>query len=563
MKKIVFCIFLFFFFFVAFGVSADTIGEKRLFYIDPSYDFAKREEVSAILVKKTEELYFYIDENWWNSAPQNEIYQKLSELGEEFHKTIYPKLTSVFGSEWKPGIDNDPVITVLFHPLREGAAGYFSSKDEYPRVLASNSNKREMVYLNSDYITSPLLKSFLAHEFVHLITFNQKEAIRNIKEDVWLNEARADYASTYLGYDDSFEGSNLQKRLEIFLNNPSDSLTDWRGEEADYGVINLFIQYLVDHYGVEILADSLHSSKAGIESINYALEKNGFKERFSDIFVDWTIAVFINDCNFGEKYCYLNKNLRNFSLSPQINFLPLSGKSSLSLTESIKNWTAKWYKIIGGRGTLEFVFSEEDDASFKVPYIIKDKNGSYHINFLDIDGKKEAKISIDNFGIENTALIFIPSLGISSENKTDRFFSFSWTSSIVKTQQEIDRIQQLLDKIAYLQAEIARIKAQISAILASRIGKNNPDCQIRNNLYYGLRNNQEVRCLQQFLKEQGPEIYPEGLITGNFFSLTLKAVIRFQEKYASEILHPLGLTRGTGYVGKRTRAKINELIARY
>jgi len=75
-----------------------------------------------------------------------------------------------------------------------------------------------------------------------------------------------------------------------------------------------------------------------------------------------------------------------------------------------------------------------------------------------------------------------------------------------------------------------------------------------------MTNNTEVRCLQEFLKSQGQSIYPEGLITGNFFSLTKQAVIRFQEKYADEILAPLGLRQGTGFVGPSTRQKINQLL---
>ena len=75
-----------------------------------------------------------------------------------------------------------------------------------------------------------------------------------------------------------------------------------------------------------------------------------------------------------------------------------------------------------------------------------------------------------------------------------------------------------------------------------------------------MRNNFEVRCLQEFLKSQGPEIYPEGLVTGNFLSLTKAAVTRFQEKYKAEILAPLGLEKGTGFVGSKTRTKINQLL---
>jgi len=81
-----------------------------------------------------------------------------------------------------------------------------------------------------------------------------------------------------------------------------------------------------------------------------------------------------------------------------------------------------------------------------------------------------------------------------------------------------------------------------------------------NDLYYGMMQNVGVRCLQEFLKNQGEAIYPEGLVTGNFLSLTQTAVIRFQEKYASEILAPLNLEKGTGYFGVLTRQVANRLL---
>jgi lysophospholipase L1-like esterase len=48
--------------------------------------------------------------------------------------------------------------------------------------------------------------------------------------------------------------------------------------------------------------------------------------------------------------------------------------------------------------------------------------------------------------------------------------------------------------------------------------------------------------------------------TNYFGLLTYKAVIKFQEKYAKDILDPWGFKKGTGYVGKTTLAKINELM---
>ena len=550
---------------IGFFVQAENLGENANFNIDPSYDISGRTQLTASLIKIAPKLYLYIDKTWWDSQDslkQNEILNILDSLSLEFENKIYPTLTRTFGSEWNPGIDGDSRITVLLQPMIKEAGGYFNSGDEYPRAQYPNSNQREMIYLNVEHLNSPILKSLLAHEFTHLITFNQKERTYGVSEEIWLNEARSEYAPALLGYDDIYEGSNLQRRVRNFLDRPTDSLTEWQGKFYDYGVLNIFTRYLVDIYGVEILTDSLKMKKTGIESLNAVLSKKSYIEDFSQIFVNWTIAILMNDCSVGLKYCYRSPNLTNFRIMPTVNFLPFSDQSTLSVISETKQWAGSWQKFIGGKGNLKLEFSGSPEINFKVPYMVEDSEENYSISFLQLDQNQKGEISISDWGTENTALIIIPSAEtkLSNFSNQELSYQFSWKVSTQNqtAKENLELIKKLLAQIEELKKQIAEVQAKINAILASR---GQVSCQkFENNLYYGMMENSEVRCLQEFLKIQGPEIYPEGLVTGSFLSLTQVALIRFQEKYASEILIPLGLQKGTGYVGPATRTKINQLL---
>ncbi len=76
---------------------------------------------------------------------------------------------------------------------------------------------------------------------------------------------------------------------------------------------------------------------------------------------------------------------------------------------------------------------------------------------------------------------------------------------------------------------------------------------------------EDVRRLQRFLNERGLTVKATGAGSpGNestlYGSFTANAVRRFQETYASTILTPLGLRRGTGLLGTSTIAFINQLL---
>lgn len=405
------------FFVSASFASAVSTGDKTNFYVDSIYDYWGRGEVSATLNFVGQLAYYYIDDAWWKGlspASQNDVANAIATLSREFDQTIYPQMTSVYGSEWNPGIDNDPRVTILVTKTIDEAGGYFSYTNEYPKSQYDSSNEREMIYFNGTYIINSRNSSFLAHEFQHMITFYQKQKLHSVEDDYWLNEARSEYASTLLGYDNNYSGSNLERRVKTFLSRPSDSLTEWRNETGDYGAVNIFMQYLVEHYGTRILTLMTQNNKVGVASINAALQDMGYSETFNDIFMRWALANYLNNCGIGgqKNYCYLGANLNynNLHVDPTSNYS--LGQGSLEFATWIKDWSPRWYKIdaMDSQSRLLQINFEGfgTTGNFKVYYILNKNDGSYEINFMNISPEQKGSSLFTNFGSQIKSVILVP-----------------------------------------------------------------------------------------------------------------------------------------------------------
>lgn len=399
-----------------FFVSAAALGESQVFFINPKYDFSGRSSISVTLRLVGEKAEYFIEDEYWNSrtAPeQTEITNALAKLSNEFDRRIYPIETEFWGSEWNPGIDNNQRVVILLHNLVDTAGGYFDTSNEHTKTRVPESNEKEIIFLNIRALKNERkMFSFLAHEFQHLISFYQKNILRGVNDDIWLNELRSEYAVTMLGYNDPYENSNLKKRAKTFVEEPADSLTEWQNLEADYGQVTIFAEYLTEHFGSQILRSALQSSKDGIESLNEALAQSGHSLKFSDIFLKWAAANALQDTSSDLNYGYFREGLRqDIKVGATRTVQDLAESGSVFLTEAFRDWQAKWLWVtglrLGEKNVLKIGLEGDKLNFFKIAVIVFNQNGSKEVKFFNLAEPKNLSLFFDIAGgVEK--IIFIP-----------------------------------------------------------------------------------------------------------------------------------------------------------
>src|SRR3989344_5557427 len=116
-----------------------------------------------------------------------------------------------------------------------------------------------------------------------------------------------------------------------------------------------------------------------------------------------------------------------------------------------------------------------------------------------------------------------------------------------------------------LQAQIQALLAQISALQGGTPTTSGACITFTRNHSMGNTGG-EVMDIQKFLNSASDTMVATtgagspGNETSYFGGLTKAAVVKFQNKYASSILTPVGLSAGTGYWGPSSRAKANALF---
>jgi len=288
----------------------------------------------------TTHAYFFIDDN--DSAT---ISGHLSDYCTAF-ELIYAIIHSKFGEE--NDVDSNSHVIIVFSSKLEnitGLLGYFYSADKYANNATTNpnSNEGDIFYMTTaSAYQGDIIKGTLAHEFQHMIYFDEHVNSGVTSTYTWLNEALSQAAEYYNGYDSST--SNHISWIKSYLtgnNWEGLSLTHWTDDNYGYGAI--FIRYLIDQYGDTAIKNMCSTANIGIHAVEIATGVD-----FNTIFNNFTKALVLSDVasNTNSLYKFTTLDLETVQTTGRKGlttlYIPNAGKNYDWWLYAYEIWFVDW-----------------------------------------------------------------------------------------------------------------------------------------------------------------------------------------------------------------------------
>ena len=355
----------------------------------------------------------FVEDAQWNERVASKDVEGLIEVFDRAtpghpDQGIYERTTWAFGDP--PDVDGDPKIYMLLLDIKdfleeEGAfvAGYFSGVNEYTdeevQRYGYRSNETEMFYLdvNPGRVSSEDARRTLAHEFQHMIHFNQDP-----DEETWINEGCSTFSEWVSGY---------KMRLPVhFKDDPNNSLTDWGERLVDYEQVGMFVAYLYEHWGgMETIRALVAQPRNGTKGVTRTLEAQGLGVGFPEVFRDWVVANYLDDERVGDgRYAYSLFDLSGsykFGASKTYKTYPVG-----TVEEKVWYSATRYLRFTGGftgGKKLRIAFNGADRNDFTVQLIILRNGADTRVETMPLDALNDGSW----IGEHADEVILIPTIG--------------------------------------------------------------------------------------------------------------------------------------------------------
>jgi hypothetical protein len=245
---------------------------------------------------------------------------ELNALAARFDQVIHPRVTATFGSA--SDLDANGRIVILFTPAvnrltpvgsSSFIGGFFFGVDLLPSNNGSNGG--EIFYAivpdpngvhgndRSKASVANVMPAILAHEFQHMVHFNERILVRSAdsQEALWLSEALAQMAEEMVRRDYAALGDTASQRMfrdgtrarsRQYLQRPdtvSVIVTTGQGSLPERGAGFLNLLYLEDQLEGDVLGRLTRTSLTGVANVEAV---TGFD--WPDLLADWWTAIYLD-----------------------------------------------------------------------------------------------------------------------------------------------------------------------------------------------------------------------------------------------------------------------------
>lgn len=354
------------------AAAPPTVGERRTFQVFRSV--GNFTEVTAEARFVGDRAVLFVDED----APSGGYTQAdLQLFSERFDDFIHPTVTSTFGAE--SDLDENERVVILFSPAvnaltPRGATGFvggfFFGIDLFPETEGSNSG--EIFYTlvpdpdgtfsdpRSKEAILELTPGIAAHEFQHMVHFNQRVLLLGAEanEALWLSEGLAQYAEELVAREYADAGDpeseelfrdGARERSRRYLAEPeavSVVISAGQGTLEERGAGFLYVMYLADRFGNELLAGLTRTTGIGVDNVE---AETG--TQWPLLLSEWWAAVRLDETGVESSPTeYPSVDLRSFLQDP----FPLEaedlGSGGFERTGSLPSSSVAYYEIVPPAG---------------------------------------------------------------------------------------------------------------------------------------------------------------------------------------------------------------------
>ena len=239
----------------------------------------------------------YLDDQ---QAPKELPRGLVRNIQELFDNDLIPRFRGTLGTY--RDVDGDGRFSILLSPWlgrlqggRTSIGGFVRGSDFQTYLAPPFSNRCDMMYVNSQTIPGPHLRTLLIHEYTHAVSFSRRttggrDHAAYPEEEDWLNEALAHCAESL------FNGgwTNLDYRISRYLNDTAAYplvVEDyyraglWRCHGCR-GATYLFLRSCVERFGPQVLSRLIATPARGAVNLELA---TGCP--FDRLFRDWSLSL--------------------------------------------------------------------------------------------------------------------------------------------------------------------------------------------------------------------------------------------------------------------------------